>query len=326
MSQTPKTKDSQTKTVKSETRLTFGVEIEYLLATVPPVIPDPHPDDPREKDGKKLESIDETNVDISKTLKAAGVPVSILWEELRDGNTSDEDLLAKWILQYDISVLPINKKVHHNYQELGMEISSPPYYYDEASREAIRTVVKVLRNNYLVRSDPSTGLHVHVGNEHDGFMFPVLRNLVAILYTYERQIRLLLPADRVQTNQRRWCLPLSSSRFCGQYPELSRREVLDHILEHQNYDGLIVDMSSAIGVERLGFNLLNLRLPYADNRTIEFRLQQGMLDPDAILHWVHVCVKLVEKACLVKNQDEFVEQLRRDVEKPIGFGEGLQYD
>ncbi|KAA8567326.1 hypothetical protein EYC84_010357 [Monilinia fructicola] len=307
MSQNTKAEDLKPKATKSETRLTFGVEVEYLLATVHPVHSDPNPKDPRETDGKKLGTIDATNKEIALKLEAVGIPVSILWYEPGDEpDPTDRSFETDWMLKYDPSVVPAYR-IHPNYREFGMEISSPPYYYDDASREAVRTILKVLRNNYLVRVDSSAGLHIHVGNEHDGFQLPVFRSLVAILYTYERQIRLILPAQRVQTSQAKWCRPFSYSRFGSKNPNMTRLEFLNHILSSQDQNQLIADMSSGDGDQRLGFNLLNLMLPYEDSkRTIEFRIHHGTLDPDAILHWLHFCIKLVEKAAYTTDLDRLM--------------------
>ncbi|TGO48802.1 hypothetical protein BCON_0229g00140 [Botryotinia convoluta] len=307
--------------IKSETRLTFGIEIEYLLATVHPVHPAPHPKDPREKDGKKLGSIDEANDDIGERLKAKGIPVTVtMWET--DTSPSGAELRTKWHLKSDSSVSP-KERIHPNYREFGMEISSPPYYYDQASRELIPVVLETLINNYLVRVDASAGFHVHVGNEYDGFSFPVFRNLVAILYTYERQIRLMVSADRVQTSQE-YCRSFTWCTFATSVPDITRLEFLNHILSYQNQDNwkqFWTDMTPGVG-GRLAFNLVNLKLPYeSEKRTIEFRLHPGTLDPEVMLNWLHFCIKVSEKACLIKNENELYELLRRDVEKPIGTGE-----
>ncbi|KAJ8058352.1 hypothetical protein OCU04_012544 [Sclerotinia nivalis] len=316
----PKPEGSRPEAVKSETRLTFGVEIEYLLATVHPIHPSPDPQDPREFDGKKLRSVDDVNLDILKKLKANDVPASILWCSASRALPTDEELDTNWLLKNDATVAA-HVRIHPYYREFGMEMSSPPYYYDEASREIVRVVLKTLRKNYLVRVNATAGLHVHVGNEYDGFKFLVIRNLVAILYTYERQIRLILPAERVQGPQQRYCRPFPWGNFGQANPDITRIEFLNHILSSEDYEQLIIDFTADL-TDRLGFNIGNLTLPYTSpKRTIEFRLHQGTLDPDAILHFTHLCIKLTEKACLTKNQDELVARLRHDVEKPIGLGE-----
>ncbi|KAI9644970.1 hypothetical protein NHQ30_007005 [Ciborinia camelliae] len=318
--------------VKSETRLTFGVEIEYLLGTFDPNLPDPYPEDPRERNAKLLGKEESANIEICKKIQAAGFPASVKTDYgMLTINPDSEPRLAKdashvsrtdWILTGDGSVITeVDPPIHENCKEIGLEIVSPPYYYDKASRDAVRTVIETLRNNYLVRVNENTGLHVHVGNEHDGFLLSILRNLVAIIHTYERQIRLILSDDRVSRwgSGALWCRPLYYGRF-GSLNPVTRSEFLMKILSYQDYNHLIEDMGRTDEL-RLGFNLINLKLPWKkDKRTVEFRYHQGSLDPDEILNWIDVCVKIVEKACFIKNQEELEAQLKRDVEKSIGLG------
>lgn len=306
---------------KSETRLTFGLEIEYLLATIKPNLPNPFPKDPRQLDGETINTIGAANADISKRLKNVGIPASVLDEECEECGVTDEGFLTDWILKHDCSV-GSEQPIHPDLKEFGLEMSSPPYYYDEGSREAIRTVIKVLRTNYLVRVNKSTGIHVHVGNENDGFQLPILRNLLAILFTYERQIRLILPDDRAQVDNY-WSLPLIATKFAAKYIDSSRLEVLNHLLSFQDNNELIRSTQSRFSGSP-GFLFDNLWLPYDDTgkRTIEYRIHHGSLDPEAILHWVHLCVKLTQKACLIKNQEELEAQLRKHVDKPVGLGKG----
>ncbi|KAI9642373.1 hypothetical protein NHQ30_009177 [Ciborinia camelliae] len=70
----------------------------------------------------------------------------------------------------------------------------------------------------------------------------------------------------------------------------------------------------------LAFNFESHKITFTNNkRTVEFRHHHGTLDPDAMFNWIHVCIKLVKKACLAKD-DELFAQLRQDVSRPIGFG------
>ncbi|APA06260.1 hypothetical protein sscle_01g010300 [Sclerotinia sclerotiorum 1980 UF-70] len=227
---------TQPKAVKSETRLTFGVEIEYLLATVHPIHPSPDPRD----------------------------PPSMLWTSATGDLPSDDELETNWLLKHDATVLGI-VRVDPYYREFGMEMSSPPYYYDEASREV-------------------------------AFMF--------MLAGY----------------QQKFCRAFPWGTFGQANPDITRLDFLNHILSSESYEQLIIDFTTEF-TDRLGFNIGNLTLPYkSSKRTIEFRLHQGTLDPDAILHFTHLCIKLTEKACLTKNQEAHIGRLRTDVEKPIGLG------
>ncbi|KAJ8070553.1 hypothetical protein OCU04_000927 [Sclerotinia nivalis] len=306
---------------EAESRLTFGVEIEFILATVAEGGENPNPNDPREVSGKILSDHDSINYDICRKLKEAGIPATVQEVDKKKLTDALDITATNWLLKTDVTVGlsdPDDKDEH--YTEFGLEMSSPPYYYDEASQKAIETVLTVLRKNYLVRINRTTGLHVHVGNSYYGLQWRVLRNLMAIAWTYERQILLIMPEERVAN---KYCQPLRESTLGLRHPELTRLEFLNRILSVINNRQITSELTGTEVKTRLGFNIGHLKTPFPDHapkRTIEFRHHPGSLEPEAILHWIHICVKLVEKACLVKDEELF-DRLRTDVEKPIGFEE-----
>ncbi|THV54038.1 hypothetical protein BGAL_0035g00010 [Botrytis galanthina] len=303
---------------ESEIDLTFGLELEFIFATVDADKPDPHPKDPREIDGKKFPDKEAINRDILKKLTTVGIPAVIT-----SNDVTDEESITCWILKDDETVGDDTLRPAENkskiYHRNGMEITSPPYYYTEPARNAIREVLRTVRGNYRVCVDETAGLHVHVGNSFNGFQFLILQHILAIAYTYEPQTELIFSPDRVTRN---WCPPFSKGRFCMANPDLTRVEVLEKILGYTDNKSLIEDFGESSMAGRLAFNLEGLKTPYQDGiRTVEFRHHHGSLDPGAILNWIHVCIKFVEKACFAKH-DELLAQLRQDVAKPIGFGEG----
>ncbi|TGO46142.1 hypothetical protein BOTNAR_0611g00090 [Botryotinia narcissicola] len=182
--------------VKGENDLTFGLELELIFATVDADKPDPHPKDPREVDGKKFPDKEAINRDILKKLTAIGIPAVIT-----NNNMTDEESITCWILKEDTTVGDDTLRPAENkskiYHRNGMEITSPPYYYTEPARNAIREVLRTVRGNYRVCVDETAGLHVHVGNSFNGFQFLKLQYLLAIAYTYEPQTELIFSPDRV---------------------------------------------------------------------------------------------------------------------------------
>ncbi|TEY83835.1 hypothetical protein BOTCAL_0024g00440 [Botryotinia calthae] len=308
--------------VNGETDLTFGLELEFILATVDADKHDPHPKDPREVDGKNLNGTYHIDQDIGKKLRAVGIPAIVEGDE-----ATGEESKTCWLLKEDSTVgddeaFPdrVPKEWNELYTKNGMEIVSPPYYYSEPAKDAITKVLRTIRENYRVCVDHTAGLHVHVGNSYNGLQFPILKQFLAIAYTYEPQLMLMFPSERVSDNF--WCPPLFNSRFSRKNPDLTRAETLENILEYPDNNSLLNDFGESLDFGRLAFNLAGLETPYQDGkRTIEFRHHHGSLDPEAILNWVQVCIKFVEKACFAKS-DDLLAQLRQDVSKPIGFGKG----
>ncbi|TGO60954.1 hypothetical protein BCON_0031g00320 [Botryotinia convoluta] len=302
---------------EAESRLTFGVELEFLLATVPRGGENPHPSDPREVDPRILADEDSINYDIERKMEEVSIPATVKESECGNSGEVAAATATNWILKTDVTVGPgAQSPSTRKYYQYGMEITSPPYYYDAATRRAVETVVRALRNNYLVRVNESTGLHVHVGNGYHGFEWPILRNFMAIAWTYERQIVLMIPEARLDNI---YCKSLYEESSLGRSnPGLTRLEFLNRILSLTDN----LQVVKELGRKCAGFNIRNLNPPFRSNsgkRTIEFRHHPGTLDPESILHWLHICVKLVEKACLIKNEEKLLEQLQADVEKPIGF-------
>ncbi|TGO25302.1 hypothetical protein BPAE_0083g00350 [Botrytis paeoniae] len=303
--------------LEAESRLTFGVELEFLLATVPKGGENPHPSDPREVDPRILADEDSINYDIERKLEEVGIPATVKESECGNPTEVAAATATNWILKTDITVGPgAQSPSTRKYYQYGMEITSPPYYYDAATRRAVETVVRALRNSYLVRVNESTGLHIHVGNRYHGFEWPILRNFMAIAWTYERQIVLMIPEARLDNM---YCKSLYEESPLGRRnPGLTRLEFLNRILSLTDN----LQVVQELGRKCAGFNIRNLNPPFRSSfgkRTIEFRHHPRTLDSESILHWAHICVKLVEKACLIKNEEELLEQLRSDVEKPVGF-------
>ncbi|PQE32180.1 amidoligase enzyme protein [Rutstroemia sp. NJR-2017a WRK4] len=282
-------------------RLTYGVEIEYVLAHLKESREDPFPQDSRKVSGPEFNSAKLINDDIKTLLGAAGIPAL-------------NELDRKSFKRRGVAQDP--------YLYYGLEMASPPYYYEGDTLGVVCRVVQVLRKNFRVKCNRTTGLHVHVGNGLNGFQPHVLRNILVMAWTYERQWQLMHSFERTQSPH---ACPLSSSRLRSILPRASTRlEFLNRILEYTDIKAMCRDLQGLDS--RLGFSVRNLELPFRGEtkRTFEFRHHEGTLDPTAITHWVRVCVKFVEKACRVKKEDEedFFRKLRQDCMKPVGNGEG----
>ncbi|KAI0869402.1 hypothetical protein GGS24DRAFT_165375 [Hypoxylon argillaceum] len=206
---------TQTFTVPVGTRLSQGIELEFLVAYL-----DTDEIDPDEENSSTLAPIlriddadDKVNEDsiwvpieehIRTTLRDHGIPVrnplappNIIhplhlagvdqWDVTSDGSVSDGDVESK---------LPIGKP--GRYRWFPVELRSPacwdvPHAYDE-----IRFVVNLIKSKYRVRVNPTCGFHVHVGNGARYFKAETMKRLGAFLFAADPMIsRLHAPWRRI---------------------------------------------------------------------------------------------------------------------------------
>lgn len=300
--------------------LTFGVEIELLVAVLGPNAQDPHPHDLRH--GRAVLSEDpptdqsvadwlvhsqemhkETFEHITKTLKAANVPA-------RSADSGEDDFTC-WCMADDGSIERPNNK---NYSWVRLEVKSPALYMCPAAFEQVAAVVEILTTNYRICSHESAGLHVHVGQENNGFPLSVLRNLMSTIFVFEDRLNVIHPQHRVEEN--RYARSLRTySKLADRLSERgeSKAQGLQFMLKAGDDDADPSSLSNNAknretflkwmepnGGDRLAYNLLGLKLnssSYGNPKaTIEFRQHESTADDSRIVHWLKLCVGLVEFA------------------------------
>jgi hypothetical protein len=198
----------QNNTSAGEPHLTFGIEIEFLLATLPVGTEDPHEHDDRQVygiatprkvgwDARNREPNKKAHSHIAETLHKAGIsvhreeqlkPSMHLFDEPKvyvpDSNSKDDITLAQDTIE------------GYPYELITVEIMSPPFYFAEDAIAQIEAVCEILTNKYrIVYSD---GLRVHVGNEAKGFSGAVLQRLLATLWTFDTARESIHSRDRVR--------------------------------------------------------------------------------------------------------------------------------
>lgn len=304
-----------------EPRLTFGVEIEFLLATLDEGVEDPHALDPRQVygiippeqgvgwDGHKPSGDMEAYESIAATLNLANIPTSIAHNPL-GGQT------AHWQVVHEAS---IDKPADTPYRFISVELRSPPLYFTTQACQQVRAVCEVLTSMYRVLCPESSGLHVHVGNETHGFDGVALQKILATLWTFEPLLDGIHPAHRLDNS---YCSSLrGNSSLCHELSgakvnreagvRVDAREGLEAILYKSEdpelqvviSDGVLRDwvmgMANARG-ERGAYNFRNLRRGGDPvKKTIEFRQHEGTLDPGAVEQWIKLCVGIVDFALKV---------------------------
>jgi hypothetical protein len=322
-------------------RLTFGAEFEFLLASLDIDGPaDPEPDDPRtivriptqishvaakeealaaEKGmapiwglaGFKELEYQRFHVHrtcIRKLFADASIPV-LEWEpgseqyssikivQENGGSPEVDPRLTMWAVDSDSSIRVPDPSP---YDWIEIEVVSPVYQAGDPAINAVKIASEILTSNLRISVNDSCGHHVHVGNGSEGFDFPLLKNLIAIIWTYEPELDRLHPPHRQGTM---WALSLrKSSTLRSKFKD--RRGIgfmtcyaIMKVFETKTFNELqkLVSDSESKG---MAYNFRNLLEPYLSEtkKTIEFRQHCATLDSRRISAWIQVVLRLVRYA------------------------------
>lgn len=286
-----------------KSNLTFGLELEFAVATLPLGAIDPEPRDRRQVIGLCAGAYDcrtiNLKVHITKTLIETGFLAE--WSDDRpvySKRPSEES----WVVKDDASILgPKNE----NYDWLQIEIVSPAFYWgDENALRNIKVLLSVLKRTYRINVNESCGLHVHVGNGMEGFAFETIRNLMATLWTFEKQIETFHPQHRRMNTL--MCPSFRGftrlARCNTRDGKLDARRGLEDILRcGPDFGGLeyltsLDDDSDEDG--RMAYHLGDVGAQFAISdhykRTVEFRQHESTLDYKRIELWIRFCARTME--------------------------------
>lgn len=185
---------------------------------------------------------------------------------------------------------------------LGIEVTSPILrrtFTDNDARDmkALETVGKVLdllKRNFRTTANDTRGLHMHVGDDGDGFPLDTLRKLMAFLNAFEPGIEKLHPLKR-RNEQATYCLPVRPNvqpKFTAIGPD-----AVEFIMSQPTLFDLIGIMDGSAGwvSGRSAYNLVNLLTAFEVNGklTVEFRQHKGTLGPNEAMLWAKFCAQLV---------------------------------
>lgn len=288
-------------------RLTFGVEFEFSLATLSDEANDPVPSDcrptlehtlPYKK--RDLASAKRRCLQrhlrrkIARTLRDVGLPTVVADDpEANDVDQSFPWAQGSWVVKHDASIQP----PYDGHDWWNIEINSPPYIFSTASLEAVQLACQTLTRHFQLNVNQTCGLHVHVGNGHDGFPLATLRHLFAFLWCFEPALDRLHPPYRYNDSYFR-SLRASSVLSRGR-GRLSGIEILSRVLRetHASTFFRLVSDAAPGNTHIEAYNVRNLhprRCPApVDMLTVEFRQHEGTLDGDRAVEWIKTVVALV---------------------------------
>ncbi|KAI9752619.1 MAG: hypothetical protein M1835_001080, partial [Candelina submexicana] len=185
------------------------------------------------------------HLEIAQTLRDASIPCNEV------GNPND---FSMWAVTHDNSIRP-HKGQPPNYlglddAEVGVELKTRILPFSEKSLEEVRYALKVIKEKFQVRTNDSTGLHVHIGRDkprdsEDIFALSTLKNLICLVTIFEFQIERIHPPCRINNfNCRpvRDCFPKTRSL---QYAltQINAQCTISDLVALMSIYGNIVDMS-----------------------------------------------------------------------------------
>ncbi|KAG4434209.1 hypothetical protein IFR05_010310 [Cadophora sp. M221] len=300
--------------------ITFGVEIEYNLATLGHKQNPPDPAETRQLLFPRTDEINEVlrlhfklgpndlvpecirlhynylgrkkaaQYSVMNTLKSIGF-------EVQDG--TGESNPAVWEVLFDDSVYPENNT---QYEWFPMEINSPALPFNPASLDLIERVCLVITETYITEANKSTGLHVHLAAGPTTFKFRTMQKLIVFLWAFEHQISSLHPEERQESMYCRGFREQSSmvADFTEKWGEPP--SILQGITEFYKCPDMKSLLSAAYcrsHTKFMAFNcenaLFRVKQPQEPFKpTIECRQHQGTLDGERIVQWVKLVAGLVE--------------------------------
>lgn len=300
--------------------LSYGVELELLVALNQETSKSVEMQGNRTQyiqvqEGKQ--AVELVRRHIIKTLEASGIAC---YPFGTDGGFS------KWSIDSDTSVTATEHE--HSYVWNSIEVISPAYYNFDDTMVEIRKVCRLLAENYMIHTNETAGLHVHVGVGNQHFQLDHLRRMLAFFWGFEEQLNTLHPEHR-STENCRWARSLREESV---YANLSAtaveqvtlpgiREGITHFLEHR-FGGprnIAKDAGAFDGHSRnMAYNFLGIENKDSLKHTIEFRQAAGTIDEDEITSWIRTCLGIVEFCRCIGGSEAFdrVIALAREKDAP----------
>ncbi|KAH6719056.1 putative amidoligase enzyme-domain-containing protein [Leptodontidium sp. MPI-SDFR-AT-0119] len=293
--------------------LTFGVELEFLMAYLPDNTPPPDPSETRllrfeytdhdiaaylqlTKDTSNARDTNENGGrfmcakrHIRNILTTAGLPVIKI--EQAEHDPSD---FSGWDIVEDTS---IDKPENTPYRYFQLEVRSPAY---------ISSPSALLENFCLLTVDTSS-LHVHVGDGLRSFDSVTMRKLAAFIWAFEPQLHSIHPPHR-QT-----MYYATGMRACSRYSTRYRERygydtfripngitgALD-LLACEDVEALCEEVKDASGYLKtcqVSFSGILAASMDPDRehgkRTVEWRQHAGTLDGEEVAMWVETVVGIM---------------------------------
>lgn len=305
-------------TEEREQQFLFGVEIEFILAYSDNIHGRGSIEAGQELEGKKLQflpSRERTEADpyeiaqvyakakqhIALTCEKAGLKVLV--------PIANEVSPTQWTISTDGT---LEGPIDSIFGWLRWEIQSPAMPFSEKSFYEIHLICSLLKDNYLVETNASAALHVHIsGGLQEVLAFKTMQRLLQFVWAFEPQLDSLHPKSR-QLNGN--CLSLRHASELSQYhykhfgfnPAGSMHGIAEIAKKTTIKEGLNVVFSEG-GPRQISCNV-KPAWRFLTDRTgkpiVEFRQHEGTLDSERICEWVSL-IGGIAKYCQDASNYEF---------------------
>lgn len=265
-------------------RLTFGVELEFIVLYDPEVYQDALLD-ARGTIWPAPTLHHKFGVLVRKHM------IRLLNENGFPTNEYPDVDFSKWTVATDGTVAPVDKSANW----YAIELKTPVLDISRQALKQVEKVVELLVSRFKLYVNESCGLHVHVGNEDRGFPLRTIKNFCSLISIFEHQLDSLHSPDRLKSPYAKATRTVYSS-VATATDKLLLIDSLDSV------DNVIAwfhpinsdDESCGDGDKYMAFNFFNLHSSLPEPlRTIEYRQHRGTLDPELITNWIMVATNLV---------------------------------
>lgn len=284
--------------------LTFGIEFEFALATIPLGFNPPKCEktdglplalrcDAPPKDTPKL--YQEAFTSINTLLNDYDIP-TILTPPERGTTTIGLRSLdnTRWHLEKDCSIRGPNRQYHWLQIELISRVL--PLTRDGIVEAGL--VAKLVEEEFRVSTNTSTGMHIHIGDGSLGFPLKVCQRVMGFFYVFDEQLKYLHPPFR---RNHEYARNIRLSCMLNIANTWSVEESLESIMTAKTID----ELEFGLGGRRPAVNLKNLRSGGDPNKkTIEFRQHAATLDIHRIDAWIQTVGGIVDW-CRNATEDEY---------------------
>ncbi|CZR67618.1 uncharacterized protein PAC_17517 [Phialocephala subalpina] len=296
----------------------FGIELEFLVDLLPDGTPDPDPNDSRTRTGIFPFPL-EAQQHIAKNLNSEFEDCTYMttkelvqpfWAFTPSGNIdskAEEDAFGRsaygeWAVKGDISVED-HEKGATPYQYIAIEVVSPSYLFGANSIADVQRVAEHLAKTYKTKLNNTCKIHIHISCQHADFSLRHLKNIMAILWTFEKRFYQLVSEDR--SNNMAYTGALNTGSRLGE-EVASAAEGLERILAAESVGDLAHMLTDPTWI-RLGFNIRDLNTQctksFIRKTTLEIRIHEGTLDPEEISNWAILFNRLSKFADSVNTEN-----------------------